>query len=327
MGAGAAGQGIVAPTGAGFNLGMPSAQAAQTAAGGIQGSTGLIPGAPSFGGVPGVTQTAGGIGGLPGAGGGIGITPQMQMAQQTGIQTADAAMSPLDRMMSGAKNIISDEGDGRKKFMDKVGGISGLATKAAGAVSPFFAEDEEEEGKAPDTRIRPYAFDFRGPETQEGFEYRTGVPGESTAEKRYFTPTFTPMGSFKAGTEPGPSFYGTPTAEQYALYSKPKDDALGLAAGGIAGLKKGRFLDDDTDRTGESDGMSDNFPAVINGMQPARLTDGEFVVPADVVSHLGNGSSKAGAKRLHVMMDRIRKARTGTKKQAPAVKAEKFMPA
>jgi hypothetical protein len=296
---------------------MPSAQAAQTAAGGIQGSTGLIPGAPSFGGVPGVTQTAGGIGGLPGAGGGIGITPQMQMAQQTGIQTADAAMSPMDRMMSGVKNIISDEGDGRKKFMDKVGGISGLATKAAGAVSPFFAEDEEEEGKAPDTRIRPYAFDFRGPETQEGFEYRTGVPGESTAEKRYFTPTFTPMGSFKAGTEPGPSFYGTPTAEQYALYSKPKE----LAVGGIAGLKKGRFLQ------GPGDGMSDSIPATINGTQPARLTDGEFVVPADVVSHLGNGSSKAGAEKLHAMMDRIRKVRTGKKRQAPEVKAERFMPA
>lgn len=316
MGAGAAGQGIVAPTGAGFNLGVPSAQAAQ--AGAVQGSTGLIPGAPSFGGVPGVTQTAGGIGGLPGAGGGIGVTPQMQLAQQTGIQTADAAMSPLDRMMSGAKNIISDEGDGRKKFMDKVGGISGLATKAAGAVSPFFAEDEEE-GNVPDTRIRPYAFDFRGPETQEGFEYRTGVPGESTAEKRYFTPTFTSMGSFKAGTEPGPSFYGTPTAEQYALYSKPKEK--GLAAGGIAGLKKGRFLQ------GPGDGMSDSIPATINGTQPARLTDGEFVVPADVVSHLGNGSSKAGAEKLHAMMDRIRKVRTGKRKQAPEVKAERFMPA
>jgi hypothetical protein len=133
------------------------------------------------------------------------------------------------------------------------------------------------------------------------------------------------MGSFKAGTEPGPSFYGTPTAEQYALYSKPKareeDNPLGLAAGGIAGLKKGRFLQ------GPGDGMSDSIPATINGTQPARLTDGEFVVPADVVSHLGNGSSKAGAEKLHAMMDRIRKVRTGKKRQAHEVKAERFMPA
>jgi hypothetical protein len=100
-----------------------------------------------------------------------------------------------------------------------------------------------------------------------------------------------------------------------------------LAEGGMPMLKRGQFLDDATDRSGRSDGMSDSMPATINGTQPARLTDGEFVIPADVVSHLGNGSSKAGAKKLHVMMDRIRKARTGKKKQAPEVKAERFMPA
>jgi hypothetical protein len=72
--------------------------------------------------------------------------------------------------------------------------------------------------------------------------------------------------------------------------------------------------------------MSDSIPATISGKQPARLADGEFVVPADVVSHLGNGSTDAGAKKLYGMMDNIRKARTGKKKQAPAVKAEKFMP-
>lgn len=78
---------------------------------------------------------------------------------------------------------------------------------------------------------------------------------------------------------------------------------------------------------GEGDGMSDDIPAIIDGKQPARLADGEFVIPADVVSHLGNGSSKAGAKKLYSMMDRIRKARTGKKSQAPAVKSERYMPA
>jgi len=93
-----------------------------------------------------------------------------------------------------------------------------------------------------------------------------------------------------------------------------------FARGGISDLGP-RFL------SGGGDGMSDDIPAVIGGKQPARLADGEFVVPADVVSHLGNGSSKAGAKKLHQMMDRIREARTGKKKQAPAVKVEKHMPA
>ena len=78
---------------------------------------------------------------------------------------------------------------------------------------------------------------------------------------------------------------------------------------------------------GPGDGMSDSIPASIGNKQPARLADGEFVVPADVVSHLGNGSTDAGARKLYSMMDKIRKARTGKKKQAPAVKADRYMPA
>lgn len=78
---------------------------------------------------------------------------------------------------------------------------------------------------------------------------------------------------------------------------------------------------------GDGDGMSDDIVATINGTQPARLADGEFVVPADVVADLGNGSSNAGAKRLHQMMKRIRDARHGTDKQPPQVDAEKVLPA
>jgi hypothetical protein len=78
---------------------------------------------------------------------------------------------------------------------------------------------------------------------------------------------------------------------------------------------------------GPGDGMSDSIPATIGRRQPARLADGEFVVPADVVSHLGNGSTDAGARKLYSMMDKIRKARTGKKKQAPEVKTEKYLPA
>jgi hypothetical protein len=77
---------------------------------------------------------------------------------------------------------------------------------------------------------------------------------------------------------------------------------------------------------GPGDGMSDNIPATINGRQPARLADGEFVIPADVVSHLGNGSTEAGAKQLHAMMNKIRKARTGNSKQGKQINAEKYMP-
>ncbi len=78
---------------------------------------------------------------------------------------------------------------------------------------------------------------------------------------------------------------------------------------------------------GPGDGMSDDIRANIDGKQEARLADGEFVVPADVVSHLGNGSSEAGSRKLYAMMDKIRKDRTGRKEQAPEVKAEKYLPA
>jgi hypothetical protein len=71
--------------------------------------------------------------------------------------------------------------------------------------------------------------------------------------------------------------------------------------------------------------MADQIPATINDMQPARLSHGEFVVPADVVSHLGNGNSDAGAKELESMMDRVRKARTGTTKQGKQINPNKFL--
>jgi hypothetical protein len=96
-----------------------------------------------------------------------------------------------------------------------------------------------------------------------------------------------------------------------------------LAGGGYLGgySDGGRML------KGPGDGMSDNIPATIAGKQPARLADGEFVVPADVVSHLGNGSTDAGAKQLYAMMNRVRKARTGNPKQGKQIKPAKYMAA
>jgi hypothetical protein len=113
--------------------------------------------------------------------------------------------------------------------------------------------------------------------------------------------------------------------------AKSKDSSSGdveAASGGIMQSSLGGYAAGGNPRLlkGPGDGMSDNIPATIGGKQPARLADGEFVVPADVVSHLGNGSTEAGAKKLHQMMDKIRMDRTGKKKQAPAVKAGKYIP-
>ena len=79
--------------------------------------------------------------------------------------------------------------------------------------------------------------------------------------------------------------------------------------------------------TNMGDGMSDNIPSSIDGEQPAALSENEFVIPADVVSHIGNGSSDAGAKQLYAMMDRVRKARTGNEKQGREIMSQEYMPA
>jgi hypothetical protein len=96
-----------------------------------------------------------------------------------------------------------------------------------------------------------------------------------------------------------------------------RDKIEGMAGGGMA---KGRYLQ------GTTDGMADKIPSFIDGKQKAALSHGEFVVPADVVSHLGNGNSDAGAKKLYEMMARVRKARTGNPKQGKRIDPNRFMP-
>jgi len=106
---------------------------------------------------------------------------------------------------------------------------------------------------------------------------------------------------------------------------KKSGKAMGGGIGSLDMARGGRtlpprYLD------GHSDGMADKVPANIDGKRPAALSDGEFVIPADVVSHLGNGNSNAGAKRLYKMMDDIRAARTGNPKQGKQINPDKFMP-
>ena len=111
------------------------------------------------------------------------------------------------------------------------------------------------------------------------------------------------------------SQYGISNADVKAAQNFAK--TTGYAEGGMA---KGRYLQ------GGTDGMADELPARIGANQPAALSHGEFVIPADVVSHMGNGNSDAGAKKLYQMMDKIRMARTGSKKQGKKINPDKFMP-
>jgi hypothetical protein len=108
--------------------------------------------------------------------------------------------------------------------------------------------------------------------------------------------------------------------QQQLMDPNYKINSIGMADGGIA-MAKGRYL------RGGTDGMADKISTTIDGDQEAALSHGEFVIPADVVSHLGNGNSDAGAQKLYAMMDRIREARTGTKKQGKKINPDKFLAA
>jgi hypothetical protein len=118
----------------------------------------------------------------------------------------------------------------------------------------------------------------------------------------------------------GPTGQPTLTPQQLQQFT-----STAMANGGITSL--GHFSDGGQLLKGPGDGMSDDIPAQIGRHQPARLADGEFVVPADVVSHLGNGSTDAGAKHLYSMMNKVRKARTGNQKQGKQINPNKFLTA
>jgi hypothetical protein len=110
--------------------------------------------------------------------------------------------------------------------------------------------------------------------------------------------------------------YGGITPEQVKAAFKDLGGTREFARGGNV---NGYYLG------GPTDGMADQIPATINNMQPAALSDGEFVIPADVVSHLGNGNSDAGAKNLYSMMERVRTDRTGNPKQGKQIDPNKYL--
>jgi hypothetical protein len=132
-----------------------------------------------------------------------------------------------------------------------------------------------------------------------------------------YTPTAAP-----AATTQTKAMETLPASGVASLMPVPKVDpktgqVIPMARGGMA---QPRYLQ------GATDGMADQIPSSIDGKQKAALSHGEFVIPADVVSHLGNGNSDAGANKLYDMMARIRKARTGTTQQGRRINPDKFMP-
>jgi len=263
------------------------------------------------------------------------------------IPTATRAPTAFDTAQKGFSEVFKpgEAGKAARTTFSKTAPF-GAMYAAAAPIASAAMEPPKVKGPTPsEAYIRPY--EFASNPIEDAYT-PSPTPGDSS-ERRYFNPTFTPMPIYRAAgggqinpmdemTEDGGFNGGGLSAlakkrrslrgEPYYKFSQDRRDSSmeagieqNFAKGGLGAALPPRFL------SGRGDGMSDSIKANIDGKQEARLADGEFVVPADVVSHLGNGSSKAGAKKLYAMMDKIRKARTGSKRQAPEVNATKYMPA
>ena len=137
-----------------------------------------------------------------------------------------------------------------------------------------------------------------------------------------YNPAFTMPNMFASNQSAPGTYYQAPTYRYYAQGGVA--DLGGYAAGGSGGS----YSDGGQLLKGPGDGVSDSIPATIAGKQPARLADGEFIIPSRIVSEIGNGSTDAGARKLYQMMDRIqhnRKKSMGKKKFAVDTKADKFL--
>ena len=274
---------------------------------------GLMAGLGAYGGA----GLAGGLAGL----GSTAVTPQAMttanaaadpiasLAAAKDAATAAGAVAPtgLGAMASGAQQAMANP----SALINQMGGGAQAAKYGLAALSPTMQEGPQTPfaGSGPN----PYEFDY-DPNTQR----YTRVPVGSR-QRDVLAPTTQMMA------------VGGPVDEM-----SQRNEAMTLmanggqmfAAGGVSHL--GDYSDGGRLLKGPGDGVSDSIPATIADKRPARLADGEFVVPARIVSELGNGSTEAGARKLYAMMDRVQKARgktTGKNRVAVNSRAEKLLPA
>jgi hypothetical protein len=225
------------------------------------------------------------------------------------------ALGRLGNIGKGVENLY------KAKDFSTYGGVGGgggakLLSNTAGTFGPIVTaglsgelsgpmKDMSPKNKSPyEPYVGPYSMQRPGggPTEEELAQY---YASNNTGNINYF---------------PGQNTFTSPNGPTFTSYAEggiaslpgPQESAPGAVEGMLSG---------------PGDGMSDSIPANIDGKQEARLADGEFVIPADVVSHIGNGSSKSGSQRLYAMMDAIREARTGNPAQGKQINANEFLPA
>ena len=273
----------------------------------------------------GTTGTSGGTGG--GAGGTAGTTGSSGLTIPTGTTGAGGTGGTTTTTAGAGTPGSSSKASDSAGIATLVGGESGTG---GGTMGGDLTTNERFFG---DYRLDPTAGDVKVVDPRDkvwGTVEVTPVGGDvfqdpTNYQGGYYS--FTTPGTGGGGSTGGgkPMFEETSGILEYAAGGMPSY-AMGGGLGTLGGYSDGGRL-----LKGPGDGVSDSIPATIGRkQQPARLADGEFVIPARIVSELGNGSTDAGARKLYAMMDRVQKARgktTGKKRVATNSRADKYLPA
>jgi len=290
-----------------------------------------------------------------GAYGGAGLGAGLMGAGSAAAANSVGAMADVGMGAPGFGANISQMGQGlgalgseagRSGFMGGVGGMKGLLTSGAMGLAPVLMGQQQAQapGIKPTTPTTPLQFDPGriGPTPAPDVPgYGDGMGQNFGREQQYFNPSFRPVAAMPTVT---PMMAGGGPVEEMSLsnvYDMQNarggvsdmgiDNSTGMqrmARGGLSHL--GDYSDGGRLLRGPGDGVSDSIPAMIGRKQPARLADGEFVVPARIVSELGNGSTEAGARKLYAMMDRVQRARgktVGKGRVAKNSRADRYLPA
>jgi hypothetical protein len=278
------------------------------------------------------------------------------------------AQAGLSNMGAGIQGLGSEAG--RSAFMTQIGGAKGLGMAGLAAASPMLMDTttKQPEIKTDASMGQRYSYSpgATSPTPTPDVPGYGAQDQNFGREQMYFKPQYAKLSDEAARSMYGYAAGGPVEAMSNAnalgastgfpqsdirtgAYSNPFQQPMGqnvvtgaqdaavdpytgqaqfAKGGGISNL--GDYSDGGRLLRGPGDGVSDNIPAMIGKKQPARLADGEFVVPARIVSELGNGSTEAGARKLYAMMDRVQKSRgktVGKGKVATNSRAEKHLPA
>lgn len=309
------GAGITAATGGAaapwmIGLGMGGLETLRTGSlgKGLAAGLGAYGGAGLAGGLMGAGVEAAQQAAITGAGEGA---SQAAMNEAAANATTQALATPTATMGQGISALGTEAG--RSAAMQSMGGGAGALKYGLAAAAPVVMP--------PPQTITPYQGSGPNP-----YRYRYELENppqapftDSSREARQMIGRYVPYA--EGGTVQQMS-------DQNAALTLLADGGQMFAHGGMTDL--GGYSDGGRLLKGPGDGVSDSIPATIADRRPARLADGEFVVPARIVSELGNGSTDAGARKLYAMMDRVQKARsktTGKSRMAVDSRADKALPA